>query len=266
MAAPSATRRPQFPHRAVTWPWSCGPAGGRREGVSGGPPTEPWGQRPIRGSERGAAGGSKARPPPPPPASPAPLRDAAAQQGTSKGNCRPCPRGRPRVCAQGVCRVCALCVHHVHLASWGKAASDPDGPPRPEGQREGSPSYWALDPGKPLTALLGAVSQMGNRSAVPCPGPHGDGASVPTSLWRGETSPRAPAVPHPSFLLSAAVHPRGGGRTAVPSSRRGGSEGPSGPGRAGGVPPGAVRGGPWERPWVPPPPTHTCFSRFYRLC
>lgn len=119
---------------------------------------------------------------------------------------------------------------------------------------EGGPAYRALDPGKPATALLGAVLQMGKPERDARPGSHGDGASVLTSLWRGEPSPRAPSAPHPSFLLSPAMHPHGGGRTALPSSRRGGSEGPSGTGRAGGVPHGSQRRPLGEA--MGAPPTH----------
>lgn len=49
-AAPSTSCQrpslPQFPHLSITWPLSCGPARGRRQGVPGAPHTEPPGQGP----------------------------------------------------------------------------------------------------------------------------------------------------------------------------------------------------------------------------
>ena len=105
----------------------------------------------------------------------------------------------------GVHRACALRVYPLHLASWGRVASDPEGPPGPSRGSEGTPSPGAAL-GKPLTTLLGTTFQSGalcpgalvepgfsppccRETLLPAPSPRGAG-----------TPPPAEHPPHPTAM------------------------------------------------------------------
>lgn len=206
---------PSFPiHRSR----SLGPVAGLagRGGFPGPLPWSPWAGDPPE-AQRGHSRGSKARRPPG-------LSDWRCCTVGSLGSERPTMPMWPPV---GVHRACALCVHPLHLASWGRVASDPEGPPGPSRGSEGRP-FPGPALGKSLTTLLGTAFQVGKpeRGALPrSPG----GAWVLTALLQGDTSPSPISQgcrdPTPSRAPSP---PHGDGRTAVPGSRRGDSEGPPG--------------------------------------
>ena len=210
---------PQFPHPSVTRPWSCCRAG--RKGLPGPLPWSPWAGDPPE-AQRGHSRGSRARQPPG-------LSDWRCRTVGSCGSERQTVPMWPPV---GMHRACALRVYPLQLTSWGRVASDPEGPPGPSRGSEGTPSPGpAL--GKPSTTLLGTTFQVGKLERGALPRSLG-GAWVLTALLQGDTSPSPISQgcrdPTPSRAPSP---PHGDGGTAVPGSCRGDSEDP---------PPGAWQG------------------------